>query len=773
MLWAPFLAPSHSLNVTTRSYITFAMASFDRDRVPPKFMLLASILHRIGGFDFLKAFVDEDDDDSKLLDIKKMKISHVIKVYGMPADLAVKFAEELSSDRVNQWFSLHSRPPQIDGSASLSERHNWLRAILIFEACTSGLRLLVGDVMERLHKHIVKEVKSSIMAECGSCEDADWNCATCVLAKDEHFTESSPVVLKIRSMDCNGIAVSDTLHHLKPGTMTSCVLKNVPVDLLGKAVTFSSKTCLCIYPAGSEYRSRFVIPSSFVLLHPLTLDSSKPHLTPFRVLPSICFGRSTLPAGWRVLYTDDNEEYYLCDRTGQLLRSPPPVDCPPETSLYAVLCSSCPGRTRQLVYDHLKDAGQLAGSLVNRKLLQSFGGCETFAFWSLGLLDSGFHEVKHSLKAGTIISFESSSGDSGSAPPPPLVEGSRYVVTESTDFSFKIAGPIVCPLSPFKATPLESEPPPISSVQRSQPPVDAATISTPSPVAEATLESCADQPVLGVRALGIMDVAISQLQSDLPFCVVRRSPVARFRDAARKYHARGHKAEFPIFWSGIRANLLSSHHGQFCKLFCSQTSRDCDFFEASDFDLRGTENPEQLLNMVALCKAFDTDSDCAIFRSLFPEYRGDFLTQTLISLKHAIVGVSSKTKKESGAKSGEVKVDGRSRQPGSLSFPGIRDFRNMLMHRPLKLASSDFDVFYERCVALNISVERISRYCSDGIMHRIHEVFQAVQVLKHRDFSRGLLEVELDKAAAFGSGGDRDFAAALKESRNIDALFIF
>ena len=39
------------------------------------------------------------------------------------------------------------------------------------------------------------------------------------------------------------------------------------------------------------------------------------------------------------------------------------------------------GRARQLVHDHLKDKGQLAGSSVNQKLLQSFGGRETFAFW--------------------------------------------------------------------------------------------------------------------------------------------------------------------------------------------------------------------------------------------------------------------------------------------------------------------------------------------------------------------------------------------------------
>jgi hypothetical protein len=54
-----------------------------------------------------------------------------------------------------------------------------------------------------------------------------------------------------------------------------------------------------------------------------------------------------------------------------------------------------------------------------------------------------------------------------------------------------------------------------------------------------------------------------------------------------------------VHWSGIRAHRLSSHHGEFCKLFCSQTSREVDFFSED-----GARNSEQLLNMIGMCTSF-------------------------------------------------------------------------------------------------------------------------------------------------------------------------
>jgi hypothetical protein len=62
----------------------------------------------------------------------------------------------------------------------------------------------------------------------------------------------------------------------------------------------------------------------------------------------------------------------------------------------------------------------------------------------------------------------------------------------------------------------------------------------------------------------------------------------------------------------IRANRLSSHHGEVCKLFCSHTSRELDFF-----DEKGTRSGEQLLNMIDMCKAFSVDDECFVICSLF------------------------------------------------------------------------------------------------------------------------------------------------------------
>ena len=54
-----------------------------------------------------------------------------------------------------------------------------------------------------------------------------------------------------------------------------------------------------------------------------------------------------------------------------------------------------------------------------------------------------------------------------------------------------------------------------------------------------------------------------------------------------------------MHWSGIRVERLSSHHGEFCKLFCSQTSRQVDFFSDG-----GAQSGEQLFNMLGMCTAF-------------------------------------------------------------------------------------------------------------------------------------------------------------------------
>jgi hypothetical protein len=77
--------------------------------------------------------------------------------------------------------------------------------------------------------------------------------------------------------------------------------------------------------------------------------------------------------------------------------------------------------------------------------------------------------------------------------------------------------------------------------------------------------------------------------------------ISRLRDAAAPFHIRGLSKAFlsSVHWTGIKANRLSSHVGEFCKLFCSQTSRQDDFFTED-----GVRNSEQLLNMISMCTAF-------------------------------------------------------------------------------------------------------------------------------------------------------------------------
>jgi hypothetical protein len=84
----------------------------------------------------------------------------------------------------------------------------------------------------------------------------------------------------------------------------------------------------------------------------------------------------------------------------------------------------------------------------------------------------------------------------------------------------------------------------------------------------------------------------------------------RVRDAARLYHSREPEV---VHWSGIKAGLLSTHHGEFSKLFCSKTDREVDIFNQS-----GARCGEQLFNMIDMCTAFSSgkDQSCPVFRSL-------------------------------------------------------------------------------------------------------------------------------------------------------------
>jgi hypothetical protein len=132
-------------------------------------------------------------------------------------------------------------------------------------------------------------------------------------------------------------------------------------------------------------------------------------------------------------------------------------------------------------------------------------------------------------------------------------------------------------------------------------------------------------------------------------------PFYRIRDAARSFHSR----EPDVFkWCGITATRLSSSHGEFCKLFCSQTSKQVEFFAHND-----TRCGEQLFIMIDMCKAFSSgkDKSCALFLSLFDvlQEKLSALQETLDSLKSAAIAIT--------------------------------DSRNKLAHNLLTIAKQDFE----------------------------------------------------------------------------------
>jgi hypothetical protein len=283
---------------------------------------------------------------------------------------------------------------------------------------------------------------------------------------------------------------------------------------------------------------------------------------------------------------------------------------------YSVLCLSRPNYTETLVKSFF----------TNTTPPRALGDpCSlSFKFWSLEKKGDALYEhSKHSLKCGDIVTFD------GTILPHcesfAISHGLHYLVTEASKFSFMIAGPILIPKSTFNA------------------------------------EVYTDVRVDALSSDDRMSFA------DNPFMVIRRSPVARCRDAARAYHARGSKAE--LKWSGIRAGRLSGHPGEFCKLFCGQTSRDLDFFEEC-----GTQSGEQLFNMIDCCAAFvdDKDKKCSLFCSLFEVESHQTLVTSLVNLKKAAVG---------------FQISNGSKEPG------VKDIRNKMFHDFLTLRESDFKGF--------------------------------------------------------------------------------
>jgi hypothetical protein len=303
--------------------------------------------------------------------------------------------------------------PAHDGT---EERALWLKACLILEACAKGVKPFVGQVMQRLHSRVIENVKSDVVRDLGACEDAEWDCSACDDADDPKFTENAPVALTIRTMDSKGVTDCGVAHELKPHALKPCRLTNIPAGCFPDCdgVSPALPLLLCPNPADIDNSKS----STFLLLHCLQPAPTEPHLTPFVVT--------------------------RCEPSE------------PALQFHAVLCRSWPGHTARLVQSFLS---QQPPPIVRANARGEFPEL-SFAFWSLQSRGQGFKEEKHGVKSGHILRFENSL-------PPGIQRGSRYLVTNATDFCFNICGPILTPISPLTAEAYPGDVAPLVVIRRS------------------------------------------------------------------------------------------------------------------------------------------------------------------------------------------------------------------------------------------------------------------------------------------------------------------
>ncbi len=141
-----------------------------------------------------------------------------------------------------------------------------------------------------------------------------------------------------------------------------------------------------------------------------------------------------------------------------------------------------------------------------------------------------------------------------------------------------------------------------------------------------------------------------------------------------------------MHWPSIRAGRLSSHPGEFCKLFCSSTSREVDFFSESG----SMRCPEQFLNMIDMCTVFSLgdERDCPAFCSLFN------VSPDIVAKGHLPTALDSVRKAAVGA----------------------RELRNKLAHDLLTLHPRDFDHLVE---------------CARQLLAGLHSAFSCVTEKGH------------------------------------------
>ena len=78
--------------------------------------------------------------------------------------------------------------------------------------------------------------------------------------------------------------------------------------------------------------------------------------------------------------------------------------------------------------------------------------------------ESEFRESKHGVKKGHVLRFDALED---SALPPGIAQGRRYLVTDATDFSFNICGPIISPISPMTSQSFSADVAPLVVIRRS------------------------------------------------------------------------------------------------------------------------------------------------------------------------------------------------------------------------------------------------------------------------------------------------------------------
>ena len=374
--------------------------------IPDDCKVLGRILRDLGALDLLQEFIDQEQNDSNLDTLYRLNLKQLGRLYSMPEATAVQFVEKCR---------VASTPVAPDAplcDATESERALWLKAVLILEACTKGVKPFVAKVMQRLHSRVVENVKQDVARDVGACDDEDWNCSTCGDADDVKFTENGPVALDICTMDSNGVADCQTAHYLKPYTLKPCRLRNIPSDFFSPSDNISPASPVLICPNPPDIDQPDC--STFILTHALHLPVGS-YLAPFAVA-----------------------------------RCQPSE---PALQFHAVLCCSRPGHTAALVK-----------SFRLQQALPEARGELSFAFWSLASRGSEFHESKHGVKKGHVLRFEALED---SVLPPGMAQGRRYLVTDATDFSFNICGPIISPISPMTSQSCSADGAPLVVIRRS------------------------------------------------------------------------------------------------------------------------------------------------------------------------------------------------------------------------------------------------------------------------------------------------------------------